>query len=154
MRKVLLYRLVALAILLQVIPKNASAEGPPPGNPVKADFSGADIKTKTVNWEVRRAPGKGGENYGLDYFVDDDYVLVEWSAAEGSCISCKGGRDVRVAFKEKGAIKFPAGVHVGTRIDTGGNPVGSGGSYTGTITFSFVPYKLWRKVLIEKYTED
>lgn len=44
-------------------------------------------------------------------------------------------------------------VHIGTRIDTGRNPFGAGGSYTGTITMSYVPYAKWIEVFFEKYAQ-
>lgn len=123
--------------------------------PNKSEFPGADINTQTINWSFKRDAGEGGENYGGDYWVTDpdNNVLVQWEASENSCISCTGGRDVRMIAKDKGAIRYPAGVHTGVRIDTGKGISGPGGSYTGVITMSYVPYTKWKQVFVEKYLE-
>lgn len=124
-------------------------------SPKKSDFLGEDINTYSVGWDLNRSPGRGGENYGADYWVPDPSanVIVEWDASETSCINCKGERDVRITQQQKGIISYPVGVHVGTRIDTGRNPIGAGGSYTGRITMSYVSYEKWKDVFLRKYLE-
>ena len=131
----------------------AIAQELPKCSPKKSDFVGEDIKTYSVDWGFNRNPGRGGENYGADCWVPDPdaNAVVEWEARERSCISCKGGRDVRIVEQLMGRISYPVGVHVGTRIDTGRNRFGGGGSYTGTITMSYVPYAKWQEVFFEKY---
>ncbi len=131
----------------------AIAQELPKCSPTKSDFFAGDITTYSVDWGYDRGQGQGGQNYGDDYWVPDPAInaLVEAEARERSCISCESGRDVRIVEQQLGRISYPAGVHVGTRIDTGSNPFGSGGSYTGTITMSYVPLEKWKDVFIQKY---
>jgi hypothetical protein len=133
----------------------AIAQDMPRCSPKTADFSAEHIRTKSVDWGYRRDPGKGGENYGDDYWVPDPErnVIVEWDAKESSCMSCDNARDVWIVERKKGRISYPAGVHVGVRIDTGGDPTGPGGSYQGTLTMSYVPYAQWNSVFFAKYLD-
>ena len=49
----------------------AIAQELPKCSPKKSDFVGEDIKTYSVDWGFNRNPGRGGENYGADYWVPD-----------------------------------------------------------------------------------
>ena len=114
----------------------ALAQDMPRCSPKKAEFAAEYIRTHSVDWSYRREPGQGGEDYGGDYWVPDPErnVIVEWDAKETRCLSCSSGRDVRIVERKKGRIAYPAGVHVGVRLDTGEHPTGPGGAYQGTIT--------------------
>ena len=50
-------------------------------------------------------------------------------------------------------MSYPAGVHVGVRMDTGGDPTGPAGSYQGTLTMRYVPYEQWNSVFFAKYLD-
>lgn len=122
--------------------------------PKKSDFVGEDIKTYTVGWDINRSPGLGGANQAGNYFLPDPdgTAIVEWEAIQTSCINCVGEpSSPEILSQTIGILSHPAGVRVGTRLDTGGNPFGAGGSYTGIITMSYVSYEKWKDVFIAKY---
>jgi hypothetical protein len=104
------------------VASGAIAQDMPRCSPKKAEFAEEYIRTKTVDWSYRRAPGQGGEEYGGDYGIPDPErnVMVEWDAKESSCMRCGSVRNVWIVEKKKGRISYPAGVHVGVSIDTGG----------------------------------
>ena len=146
-----------LGVLFTVlaVASGAIAQDMPRCSPKKAEFAEEFIRTKVVDWSYRRDPGQGGEEYGGDYWIPDPErnVIVEWDAKESSCISCGSVRNVGILERKKGRMSYPAGVHVGVSIDTGGNPTGPAGSYQGTITMSYVPYAQWNSVFFAKYLD-
>jgi hypothetical protein len=146
---------IVMIVTVLAFASGAIAQDMPRCSPKKADFSEEHIRTKSLDWDYRRDPGKGGENYGDDYWVPDPErnVIVEWDAKESSCMSCGSVRDVWIVERKKGRISYPAGVHVGVRIDTGGNPTGPGGSYQGILMMSYVPYGQWKNVFFSKYLD-
>jgi hypothetical protein len=68
-------------------------------------------------------------------------------------MSCGSVRNVWIIERKKGRMSYPAGVHVGVRMDTGGDPTGPAGSYQGTLTMSYVPYEQWNSVFFAKYLD-
>jgi len=158
MKKIACY--VSLSIILPIalfftstLPASSKPMPIPDHFPDQDDFSGEDIKIKNKDWNFDRSGGEGGEDYGKVLRVPEGYVAVGFKVKERSCISCVHQRPPRIAYDTQGALRYPSGVSVGVRIDTGDNPwdyVGPGGSYTGTATLMYVPYDVWLKALFEK----
>ena len=125
-----------LGVLFTVlaVASGAIAQDMPRCSPKKAEFAAEYIRTK------------GGAD-------PERNVIVEWDAKESSCISCGSGRNVGIIEKKKGRMSYPAGVHVGVSIDTGGNPTGPAGSSQGTITMRYVPYAQWNSVFFAQYLD-
>jgi len=146
-----------LGVLFTVlaVASGAIAQDMPRCSPKKAEFAAEYIRTKAVDWSYSRDPGQGEDEYGGDYWVPDPErnVIVEWDAKESSCLRCGSVRNVGILERKKGRMSYPAGVHVGVSIDTGGNPTGPAGSSQGTITMSYVPYAQWNSVFFAKYLD-
>jgi len=146
---------LGVIVTVLAVASGAIAQDMPRCSPKKAEFAEEFIRTKAVDWSYRRDPGQGGEEYGGDYWIPDPErnVIVEWDAKESSCMSCGSVRNVWIIERKKGRMSYPAGVHVGVRMDTGGDPTGPAGSYQGTLTMRYVPYEQWNSVFFAKYLD-
>jgi hypothetical protein len=146
---------LGMIVTVLAVASGAIAQDMPRCSPKKAEFAEEFIRTKTVDWSYRRDPGQGAEEYGGDYWIPDPErnVIVEWDAKESSCMRCGSVRNVWIIERKKGRMSYPAGVHVGVRMDTGGDPTGPAGSYQGTLTMRYVPYEQWNSVFFAKYLD-
>src|SRR5260370_9695031 len=103
---------IVLIFTLLAFGSGAIAQDMPRCSPKKAEFSEEYIRTKSVDWSYRRDPGKGGEDYGDDYWVPDPErnVIVEWDAKERSCMSGGSVRNVWIVERKKGRISYTYGI--------------------------------------------
>lgn len=81
------------------------------------DFSKDQVHETEKHWGWHRSAGRGGKNYGGDFVVPKDRVLVGWEASVKSKHRTKGNIDWKIVYsRNKGGILVPVGVHTGIRL--------------------------------------
>ena len=88
------------------VASGAIAQDMPRCSPKKAEFAEEYIRTKTVDWSYRRAPGQSGEEYGGDYWIPDPERngIVEWDAKEAAVCGAAVFATCGLSKRKKGGL--------------------------------------------------
>ena len=120
------------------------------------DFHGKDLELHTHDGGWKRDAMKGGQNYGGDWNLPQNRVLVGWKVNIKSDHNTKGNPDIRMNTdaNNKKNILIPVGVHVGHRLTPPNRFGGPSASFQFRIQMYSVTKAIWKKKYMEKLLQE